>query len=205
MAQDKFLDRAYGLKTVADTQQLYDQWSASYDREVDEHGYATPARIAAALAGVTDDPGAPVLDFGCGTGVSGAALAAAGFSTLDGADLSAEMLARARAKGIYRSLWQVAPQTGLDIAPGTYPTITAIGVIGVGAAPLSVFDTLMAALAPGGRLALSFNDHALADPAFEAKLASYTDPGAARMLVRDYGDHLPGIGLKSMIYVLEKT
>ena len=63
----------------------------------------------------------------------------------------------------------------------------------------------MAGLGAGGRLVLSFNDHALADPQHEAKLAHYTDSGQAKLLFKEYGDHLPGIGVKSNVYVLAKT
>lgn len=204
MAQ-KFLDKAYALSTSDETKKLYDDWSSSYDDEVGENGYATPGRIAKALAGLTPDKNAPILDFGCGTGVSGEALRAAGFTTIDGMDISAEMLKHAAEKGIYRNLTVIPADTRPPVNDGEYPTITAIGVIGVGAAPLETFDTLMGLLGRGGRFALSFNDHALEDPAFAAKVNEYVDTGAARLLLREYGDHLPGRGIKSMIYVLEKA
>ena len=63
----------------------------------------------------------------------------------------------------------------------------------------------MNGLATGGRIVLSFNDHALEDPANEAKLQAHIDAGKARMLFKEYGDHLPGIGVNSNVYVLEKT
>ena len=75
---------------------------------------------------------------------------------------------------------------------------------GVGAAPIEVFDTLLNALGPGGKFALSLNDHALADPQFEAKLRARIDDGSARLLFQEYSTHLPGIDLKSNVYVLEK-
>lgn len=200
-----FLDKAYGARDADATRQLYDDWSGSYDAEVGENGYATPARCAAALRAHLDDPAAPVLDFGCGTGLSGAALAAAGFTTVDGVDLSADMLKQAGEKDLYRALRQIEADAPLPHSPGDYAAIAAIGVIGAGAAPISVFDTLMDGLAPGGKLVFSFNDHALEDPQNEAKLNDWLDTGRARLLFSEYGDHLPGIGLKSKVYVTEKT
>lgn len=200
-----FLSKAYGARDADSTRALYDAWSASYESEVGENGYATPGRCAAALAAHSLDLAAPVLDFGCGTGLSGLALVRAGFSTIDGLDLSAEMLARARAKGLYRSLALIGPGDAPAHAPGDYAAIAAIGVIGSGAAPISLFDTLMDGLAPGGRFVWSFNDHALEDPQNEAKMDSYLDTGRARLLFQDYGDHLPGIDLKSTVYLFEKT
>lgn len=201
---EKFLDKVYQAKDAAGTRALYDAWAGSYEDEVAGEGYATPARCAEALTRHLADRSAPVLDFGCGTGLSGRALHAAGFVTLDGVDLSAEMLEGARDKGIYRNLAQIEAGAPLVHAPGSYAAIAAIGVIGAGAAPISAFDTIMAGLAPGGLVLLSFNDHALADPVHDAKLRDWTGAGKARLLFQEYGAHLPGISLKSNVYVLEK-
>ena len=202
MSDKKFLHQVYDVATPEATRSLYDDWSATYEAEVSENGYGTPGRIAEALTRHVPDKTAPILYFGCGTGLSGVALRLSGFQTIDGADLSAEMLQGARNKGVYRKLWQVEAGDGL---PEGYTIITAIGVIGAGAAPAGVFDLIMAALPSGGLFALSFNDHALADPQFEGKLRSYTDTGKARLLFQEYGTHLPGIDLKSNVYILEKA
>lgn len=201
---ERFLNKAYGARDAAATRKLYDDWAASYEAEVGENGYATPERCAAALATHMPDRAAPLLDFGCGTGLSGLALKLAGFPTIDGVDLSAEMLAGARAKGVYRHLTQIEAGAPLAHAPGDYAAIAAIGVIGAGAAPIAVFDSLMAGLAPGGLLVFSFNDHALEDPASEGRVQSWIDAGNAALLFREYGPHLPGIGLKSNVYIVER-
>lgn len=200
---DRFLDKAYSASDSAEA--LYDAWAATYDAELGENGYVTPARCAKALAAHSRDLAAPILDFGCGTGLSGLALKLAGFETLDGVDVSADMLKGAAAKDIYRTLSQIAPSTPLTHPKGHYAAITCIGVIGTGAAPVEVFDLVMDGLATGGLTVLSLNDHALAEPRFEAKLASYTDTGRAQLLFQDYGPHIPGINLNANVYVLEKT
>ena len=200
----RFLDRAYAAATPAGTRALYDEWSATYEAEVAENGYATPRRVAEALAGALPDRGAPILDMGCGTGLSGVALRAAGFTAIDGADVSAEMLARARAKDAYRTLRAVDPEAPLaGVVPGDHAAIVACGVIGAGAAPYALFDACMEALAPGGLFALSFNDHALADPASHAALDRWV-PERAAAVFEEHGDHLPGIGLGSTVHVLRR-
>jgi predicted TPR repeat methyltransferase len=198
-----FLDKAYGARDAQSTRQLYDDWAASYESEISENGYATPGRCAAALRAVTTDLTKPILDFGCGTGLSGLALKLAGFEVIDGLDLSPEMLEQAKAKGIYRKTELVEPGAALAHSPGDYGAIAAIGVIG--AAPLSVFHLLMKGLAPDNKLVLSLNDHALADPSYEAAMSEWLDCGAARLLFKEHGDHLPGINLKSTVYVIEKA
>ncbi|WP_299961845.1 methyltransferase domain-containing protein [uncultured Roseobacter sp.] len=200
---EPYLTRVYGSRHPDDTRALYDDWSDGYEAEVRENGYVTPGRCAEALAKHVPDLTAPVLDFGCGTGLSGLALKLAGFAALDGVDISEEMLAKARAKRLYRALALRAPGDGVPDLTG-YAAVAAIGVIGAGAAPMSVFDDLMRGLRKGGFLVLSLNDHALADRCNEARICEWTDCGAARLLFREHGPHLPGINLKSTVYVLEK-
>jgi predicted TPR repeat methyltransferase len=199
-----FLNKAYKSRDAASTRALYDDWAASYETEISEHGYATPGRCAAALAAHVPDTDATILDFGCGTGLSGRALKLAGFGVIDGVDLSADMLKRAKTKGIYRKLSQIEAAVPLLHRPGAYAAIAAIGVIGAGAAPLAAFDTVMNGLARGGRFVFSFNDHSLQDPAFENKVHHYVNAGTARILFREHGDHLPGLDIKSTVYVIEK-
>lgn len=200
---DNFLDKVYAARGEDETRQIYDDWAASYEAEVAKNGYVTPGRCAKALAKFTEDMAAPLLDFGCGTGLSGLALKLAGFTTIDGVDLSAEMLVQAADKGVYRTTSQVSGCE--EMQQGAYPSIAAIGVIGSGAAPISVLDTLMKALPKDGKLVFSFNDHTLEDPVHEARVCEWTDCGAARLLFRERGDHLPGLGMKSNVYILEKA
>lgn len=201
----KFLEKTYGCETPDATRAHYDDWAATYDAEIAENGYATPARCAQALARHLPDKSVPILDFGCGTGLSGVALAAQGFTTIDGIDPAAGMLAEAEKRGLYRNLLQIDPGADLPGRPGDYAAIAAIGVIGVGAAPPSVMDQIAAALAPGGLLVFSFNDHALDDPDCAAKRDALLASATFRQCEQSYGDHLPGIGLKSSVYVFEKT
>ena len=199
---EDFLDKVYA-NTSDDTRDLYAQWSTSYDQEVAENGYATPSRVAKALASHVEDLRTPVLDYGCGTGLSGMALRKVGFSNLHGIDVSKEMVTIAKEKKAYQTLRVFDPNAEPPLKTGEFEIITAIGVIGIGAAPLTIFDTIISLLVPGGLFAFSFNDHTLADPAFEAKVSDSVDTGEAKLILREYGDHLPGAGLKSNVYILK--
>jgi len=200
-----FLDKAYGISAPEELRDMYDDWAASYDAEVAENGYATPGRVAKAMAKYADDLTAPILDYGCGTGVSGLALKLAGFSNIDGLDPSTEMLQGAKSKGVYRDLKGFELDDPAPIPQGTYALITCIGVIGTGAAPASTFDLVMRALPKGGKLGLSLNDHALADKSYEGAMNSWLDCGAARLLFKEYGPHLPERDINSNVYIIEKT
>ncbi len=200
---EKFLDKIYTLDG-SDPRDIYTQWSDTYDSEVSENGYATPQRIAKALAMTLTDTTVPILDYGCGTGLSGLALTQEGFSTIDGIDITQSMLDKAQSLGLYRSLTLFDPENGPPISHAQYQVIVAVGVISTGAAPPEVLDTIVDMLPVGGYVAMSLNDHALAEPQYPNKIASHIQGGTLEMIVEDYGDHLPGLGLKSKIYVMKK-
>lgn len=201
---DTYLEKAHALTTAEETRDFYDAWAETYDQEIMENGYITPMRIARALAAQTRDLNRPVLDYGCGTGLSGAALLQAGFTCVDGADLSQDMLALARDKGVYRNTWPVQPDSDFPYDPGAYASITASGVIGVGLAPPETLDLLLDQLNPGGLLAFSFNDHALAAKEFPDRLRAVVEADKAHILFQEHGDHLPKIAMNSTVYVLQR-
>lgn len=202
---EKFLENAYSLATPEETRDHYDRWAASYDQEIAENGYATPGRVADAIWQACSEADTPVLDFGCGTGLSGLALRRVGFKTVDGMDPSAEMIEGARTKGAYRNLTNIALDDPSPIPKGEYQLITGAGVLGVGAAPPHVFDMIMHALPRNGLFAFSYNDHALADRDYTTKLSEWVDCGAAHLLFKEYGEHLPGLDMKSEVYVIRKA
>lgn len=201
----KFLDKVYQVRGVETVRDLYDDWADDYDDDLHETGYATPRRLAAALATHVSDPAAPVLDFGCGTGLSGAALAEAGFTTIDGVDVSEGMLDRARGKSVYRALDLIGLDDKLTDRTGRYATIAAVGVIGPGGAPVDVIDHLWALLPSGGRLAVSFNDQTLLDPGYVARLEARVADGEGSVLFREHGEHLRDKGIGATVLVLGKA
>ncbi len=199
---DEHFDKVYKARSEEETRDIYDDWAKSYDAAVEAEGYVTPGRCAAALHALMPETDLPVLDFGCGTGLSGLALRLAGFTTIDGVDLSPGMLELAREKGLYRNLTVIEPDSAV---PSGYAAIAAIGVIGAGAAPLAALDRIFDTMEPGAKCVFSFNDHTLEDPAFAARVESVIAEGRFRELFREHGDHLPGKDMKSTVYVLEKT
>ena len=198
-----FLKEVYS-GDLNDSRELYASWAATYDKEVQKNGYVTPKRIANALKDVVSDQSDFILDYGCGTGLSGFALQAVGFENINGLDVSQEMVSLAEKKSIYKNLKVFDPFTEIPVQPDQYKIITAIGVIGAGAAPLQVFDSLFTLLPQNGLFAFSFNDHTLNDPSYEKKVESCLSKGHATMLHKSYGDHLPKANLKSNIYILKK-
>lgn len=198
------LSRAYQLDGFKDTQEFYSDWAATYDAEVLANGYATPERCAKALSGFTPEQDLALLDVGCGTGLSGKYLAAAGFTRIDGCDINPEMLKVAETRGVYDKLWLSNVKNPFPFKDGTYDAITAIGVIGAGAAPADLLFEICKKLKSGGFMVLSLNDHALADPAYEGSIMNHTDCGTYELLFKEHGPHLPGQNIKSNVYVMRK-
>ena len=200
----QFLKSAYHLANSGATQDLYRDWAATYDEEITANGYASPLRTAEALVKCGAPLEGPVLDIGCGSGVSGLFLRDAGFQELHGSDFSPEMLALARDKGLYKSLHHADLRDPFEFATEPFPVIAAIGVLAPGHAGPDVISTVVDLLSVGGLFGFSMNDHTLENPGYLEEIARMINEQKIRVRWQDYGDHLPGIELKSMIMVLER-
>ena len=78
-------------KTAEGAISLYDSWAESYDESLRSWGYEAPEKTAQLLSDYWGGAHArticqldklPILDCGCGTGLSSAALAASGFKNI---------------------------------------------------------------------------------------------------------------------------
>ncbi|MEW4448822.1 methyltransferase domain-containing protein [Qipengyuania sp. JC766] len=203
---DKDLDRIYTASGDAEMRELYDKWADDYDSDVVGNGYLTPTRIADALGRLVPDRDVAVMDHGCGTGLSGVALDEAGFSRIDGADLSQKMLDRARECEVYRTLDLIEPDAPLPDRYAQYPVIVAAGVISKGAAPPSLYGDLITAMRPGALLAFSVNDLSLAEPDYAKLVDRSAEAGEVKVLHDEHGPHLTGYEENngSKVYVVEK-
>lgn len=202
--QSAYLDNIYTVSGGGEMRRYYDDWADSYDTDLRENDYRTPARCAEALAAHIADKDTPVLDFACGTGISGVALRDAGFTAIDGTDISPGMLEKARAKGAYRDLWECSADERIDVRGKGYGAIAAVGAIGSGAAPADNIDGALESLEPGGIFVVSFNDHTLEDPQFVERLTRAEAAGMIEILQAEDGPHLPEIGLRAHVYAVRK-
>jgi len=187
-------------RPVEETIDVYRDWAGAYDADLETYGYHTPTRLAAALARHVA-PETTVLDFGCGTGISGAALLQQGFNHLHGTDVTAEMVDIARGKSLYEKLWVGEP--GADL-PRSYDAIVAVGVVSLGAAPPETLSLLIAHLSPGGVLALSFNDPTVGNGSYDAVLEGHVAAADVTVLSREHGPHLEAKEMGSDVIVLRR-
>ncbi len=73
-------------------------------------------------------PASEVLDVGCGTGLVGAPFVASGH-TVDGVDISREMLKKTKERG-YRETWKQNIVHGIDLKDRKYDALISVGVFG---------------------------------------------------------------------------
>lgn len=127
---DSLLGRAPESPPESYIRDLFDNYSNHYEESlVTNLQYTVPQQLRALFdqlrtASARFDHG---LDLGCGTGLSGAAFKDI-VTSLDGIDLSAKMIAYAKAKGIYRSLTVGTIASALKPAAGPYDFILAADV-----------------------------------------------------------------------------
>lgn len=198
------LQGAYDLSGSEDVRGFYDGWAEGYEEELGENGYVTPERCARALREHVADPTEPLAEFGCGTGLGGLALRAAGFTVIDGFDLSPEMLVRAKEKGVYRGLSLCDLSQPLEIEAESYANAAAIGVINPGYMPPTVIDEILKTIRVGGVFVFSVNDRSAEDGTIRARIMDLTDCSAVDLLMAEHGDHIPGTGLMATVYALRK-
>ena len=135
--------------------QVFDHFADEFERKLAELGYRAPALLAEAVAaaGVAEG-GLAVLDAGCGTGLCAPFLRPRA-GKLVGVDLSAGMLERARARGLYDQLVEAELGTFLAGHPRAFDLIVAADVLCYFGGLEAVLAAAAAALRPGGRLAFT--------------------------------------------------
>lgn len=139
---------------VAFVETLFDQYAQTFEASlVGKLGYCAPDLLSQAIAAAHPARVACAVDLGCGTGLMGERLRPM-CDRLEGYDLSAGMLKRARAKRIY-DLTEQADLTGLRFdSPRADLVVAADVFIYVGALE-TAFANVRSMLLPGGLFAFT--------------------------------------------------
>ena len=131
-------------------EQLFDSYAEDFDEHlVQRLGYCAPAVLVEGLAQRTAQRFTHALDLGCGTGLCAEPLAPI-CERLDGVDLSAGMLEKARALGRYTALTQADVVAHLQATPHHHDLIVAADVFIYVGALEAVFASVQRCLTPGG-------------------------------------------------------
>jgi predicted TPR repeat methyltransferase len=134
---------------------LYDEsWADISDIDVDALDYDVPEKIATMLSqyGLIEGE---ILDAGCGTGRSGAALRAVGALSVLGTDVSAASLVVAKSKGLYSETLVVNLNQKLPFADNRFAAAISAGEFTYLGDPEPVLQELLRVVRPAGVIIFS--------------------------------------------------
>jgi predicted TPR repeat methyltransferase len=155
------LDLVYSARTPDELHDAYSAWANEYDRETAALGYGLPFLIGAWVARYVPRGKGPILDAGCGTGLSGPYLKALGYDHIEGLDMSAEMLGIAKARNVYEALKEAGLGGRLPWADRHFSAFLSTGVFTEGHAPASSLEELARVTRKGGHAIFTVRDTVL--------------------------------------------
>lgn len=176
------LDSVYGADTPETLAQAYAAWAATYDSETASLGYLLPFLIAAWVARYVPAAEGPLLDAGCGTGLSGPSLKALGYGDLAGLDLSDDMLKIAGSRNAYRELKQAMLGGPLPWPDGRFRAFFSTGVFTISHAPASGLHELVRITKKGGHAIFTVRDQVFESGGFQAVFDELTQAGKWRLV-----------------------
>ena len=186
LGNDFDLTDAYSVETPEDNLDLYARWADTYESSfVADEGYVYHHGVADAFLENFISRNEPILDVGCGTGLVGEALCAnSSFQfSLEGLDLSSEMLEHARLKktatgqSIYRDLHTGDLTTSLNLPDNAYSGIISCGTFTHGHVGPEAFDELYRIARPGALFAIAINPDHFSNQGFETRFREDVSAG----------------------------
>ena len=188
---------------------FYAAWAENYDADlIDAYGYMAPTDAVAGMMTLGLAPEARILDAGCGTGQAGALLAAAGFTHVDGADLSPEMREVAARLGVYRTLYHLdmtadyAPQLADYDAP--YDAVVCVGVFGYGPPHVEDLPRIMDAARPGAPVLVTVNGKGWEKMGWDDSLMPVLDAAGVTLAARSRIRHMVKEGVHAELLELRR-
>lgn len=153
--EENTLDAVYAARGVEEIARLYDGWAATYEAQMASVGYRHPSICLALVARHLPRGEGPVLDAGAGTGLLGDWLGICGYPEVEALDVSAEMLAVAAAKNVYRRLHRATLGAALPFPDGRFAAVVASGVFTTGHVGPEGLPELIRVTRKGGPIVLT--------------------------------------------------
>jgi len=153
----ELLEGAYDLQNAQDNITYYKDFADHYDKGfADEMGYNSPSGLAEAFHRLATRTDRPIADIGCGTGLVAQALNMPK-EFIDGYDISPEMLDKARAKNLYRAVYQANLKQPLEAFPNDYGALISVGTFTLGHLGPQDLGNLLTLLQPNGLICITIS------------------------------------------------
>lgn len=164
------LKEVYRDRTVEDQRKIYRDWADTYDEQTrEEFGWMGFKPAAEEFAKRIAGKNSKILDAGCGTGLSGQALAALGYTNIHGRDLSPEMLEVAATRNVYQSLGEV--DLTQPLSERGFDAVLSVGVFGFGPPDPEHIPYIVATVKPDGLVILTVNGKGWIDREWKTRLS----------------------------------
>lgn len=192
-AEKPYLDRVFAASSTEESRQLYDDWAATYDSDMQKHEFTAPRLVAEGVSRglklnhLHRDPsqvlkGLRIADAGCGTGTVGNELAKMGAEDITGLDISKGMLEVARKSGAYPDLKIADLTKKLEADDGEYDALTCCGTFThghLGPEPLAEF---LRVVKSGGVVVATVLESHWVEKGFEAEAKRLEEAGACTIV-----------------------
>lgn len=164
--------------------QFYEDWAKNYNLDTSSSDYTGPAIGARLLGQYLPAKNARLLDAGCGTGLVGLELQAAGYTCVDGFDLSDSMAEQAIATGAYQQVLGGVDmmRAAENYSGATYDAVLSIGVFTLGHVPPQALSVLLQLTSPAGLLLVSTRTHYYDQTDFQRVVDDLIDSGQLKLL-----------------------
>ena len=202
-----FLTRLYGVETVDDCRDIYDAWASTYDADLygPDQDYVAPHLTAQALLKAKGDLSGRILDAGCGSGLSGLALAEAGASDIDGIDLSPGMLKLAEQKNVYRSVAPADLSEPIDKPNEEYDAVACVGTLTHGhVGPIPALAEFVRITKKAGVIAATVLDDAWSAGGYEEEVGRLQSEGKVEVVGTEKVPYRQAAGVSARMLVLRK-
>ena len=177
------LEDAYSLETPDDNRVLYRNWASTYDINfAQQNKYIYPKSIATICALlVSASSPLTILDIGCGTGIVGTCISELlTASTIDGVDISPEMLhvastkMRPDATPVYNHLFEADLTEPISFTNAKYDVAISAGTFTHGHLGPEALINVLSVLRPGGLMVVGINKEHFGTSGFEVVLQRAT-------------------------------
>ena len=177
------LKAAYAVKNPEDNRELYAKWAPTYERFLDDTRFIYARQVAEIFAQRSSTHTEPVLDAGCGTGRVGLELSRLGVSTVDGIDISAEMLSEASTMSApggapaYRRLMEADLTGPIELETGSYAGIVSSGAFTHGHLGPETLSELLRVARPGALGVIGVNASIFEAKGYKDRFEQYAADG----------------------------